>query len=33
MYTQTCIGPDGVLAEPGNCCSGERGCHSNGKCE
>jgi hypothetical protein len=25
--TQTCIGPDGKLAEPGNCCSGERGCH------
>jgi hypothetical protein len=25
--TQTCIGPDGKLAEPGNCCFGERGCH------
>jgi len=25
--TQTCIGPDGKLAEPGNCCSSERGCH------
>lgn len=25
--TQTCIGPDGKLAEPGNCCSGERSCH------
>ena len=27
IHTQTCIGPDGKLAEPGNCCSGERGCH------
>jgi hypothetical protein len=25
--TQTCIGPDGELAEPGNCCSSERACH------
>ncbi len=25
--TQTCIGPDGKLAEPGNCCSQERDCH------
>lgn len=25
--TQTCIGPDGKLAEPENCCSEERGCH------
>jgi hypothetical protein len=25
--TQTCIGPDGKLAEPGNCCSHERDCH------
>lgn len=25
--TQTCIGPDGKLAEPGNCCSSDRGCH------
>ncbi len=33
MYTHTCIGPDGVLAEPGNCCSSDRGCHSTGKCE
>ena len=21
LHTQTCIGPDGELAEPGNCCS------------
>jgi len=32
MYTQTCIGPDGVLAEPGNCCSKGRECHGTGKC-
>ena len=25
--TQTCIGPDGQLAEPGNCCASQRGCH------
>lgn len=30
-HTQTCIGPDGELAEPGNCSSPSRGCH-NGKC-
>ncbi len=27
VLTQTCIGPDGKLAEPGNCCSEERNCH------
>ncbi len=27
-YTQTCIGPDGELAEPGNCCSAGRACHA-----
>jgi hypothetical protein len=27
LYTQTPLGPDGQLAEPGNCDSGERGCH------
>ena len=32
MYTQTCIGPDGQLAEPGNCCSRGRSCHGTGKC-
>ena len=25
--TQTCIGPDGKVAEPGNCCSTGRNCH------
>jgi hypothetical protein len=30
VYTQTCIGPDGQLAEPGNCSSGERGCYGKG---
>jgi hypothetical protein len=27
MHTQTCIGPDGGLAEPGNCKSNGRACH------
>ena len=25
--TQTCMGPHGQLAEPGNCCSSGRSCH------
>ena len=32
IHTQTCIGPDGQLAEPGNCSSPERKCHGTGKC-
>lgn len=32
IRTQTCIGPDGKLAEPGNCCSLFRSCHGDGKC-
>ena len=32
VHTQTCIGPDGRLAEPGNCCSERRACHGTGKC-
>ncbi len=31
MYTQNCIGPDGGLAEPGNCCHSGRTCHGTGK--
>ena len=31
-HTQTCIGPDGELAEPRNCSSASRGCHGVGKC-
>jgi hypothetical protein len=27
LYTQGPLGPDGKLAEPGNCDSNERGCH------
>lgn len=27
LHTQTCIGPDGQLAEPGNCSSKLRACH------
>jgi hypothetical protein len=33
MHTQTCIGPDGELAEPGNCAAKTRACHGSGKCE
>jgi len=33
IRTQTCIGPDGKLAEPGNCSSSRRKCHGTGKCE
>jgi len=32
LHTQTCIGPDGELAEPGNCSSKTRACHGRGKC-
>ncbi len=32
MFTQTCIGPDGKLAEPGECSCTDRACHSTGKC-
>ena len=31
IHTQTCIGPDGELAEPGNCRSATRACHGTGK--
>jgi len=33
MHTQTCIGPDGEVAEPGNCSSQNRKCHGTGMCE
>lgn len=29
--TLTCIGPDGKVAEPGNCCSSSRSCHGGRK--
>lgn len=32
LDTQTCIGPDGELAEPGNCSQTGRKCHGTGKC-
>ena len=32
MHTQNCIGPDGKVAEPGNCSSKQRGCHGTGRC-
>lgn len=31
-HTQNCIGPDGKLAEPGECSSASRKCHE-GNCE
>jgi hypothetical protein len=31
VYTQTCIGPDGKLAEPISCISGDRACYGSGK--
>jgi hypothetical protein len=32
LHSQTCIGPDGDLADPGNCSSTTRACHGTGKC-
>jgi hypothetical protein len=31
LHTQNCVGPDGDVAEPGNCSSAKRGCHANCK--
>lgn len=31
LYTQTCIGPDGQLAEPANCSSPSRACYGTGR--
>ncbi|HXG92832.1 MAG TPA: hypothetical protein VNN73_10755 [Blastocatellia bacterium] len=31
LYTQTCIGPDGRLAEPGECTSSDRACYGTGQ--
>jgi hypothetical protein len=31
VFTQTCIGPDGQLAEPGTCSSAARACHGTGR--
>jgi hypothetical protein len=31
VYTQTCLGPDGKLAEPGECSSSERACYGKGR--
>lgn len=28
LHTQTCIGPDGQVAEPGQCSSASRKCHA-----
>lgn len=29
LHTQTCIGPDGEIAEPAQCSSARRKCHAN----
>jgi hypothetical protein len=31
VYTQKCLGPDGELAEPGNCTSSDRSCYGTGR--
>ncbi len=31
LHTQTCLGPDGGLAEPGNCSSPDRACYGTGR--
>jgi hypothetical protein len=33
IHTQTCIGPDGKLAEPGNCSSSHRKCYGTGNAD
>jgi hypothetical protein len=33
VYTQSCMGPDGGLAEPIECSSTGRACHGTGKVE
>ena len=33
LHTQTCIGPDGKLAEAAACSSKRRQCHGTGKCD
>jgi hypothetical protein len=32
VYTQTCIGPDGKVAEPRACSFPRRKCHGDGQC-
>ena len=31
VYTQSCLGPDGQLAEPGECTSPYRSCYGTGQ--
>lgn len=31
VYTQSCLGPDGKLAVPGECISPDRRCYGTGK--
>jgi hypothetical protein len=30
VYTHKCLGPDGGVAEPGNCSSPDRACYGTG---
>ena len=31
LFTQTCVGPDGAVAEPGNCDQAGRACYGKGR--
>lgn len=33
VYTHKCLGPDGEVAEPGNCTSPDRVCYGTGSIE
>ena len=33
LFTQNCLGPDGAVAEPGNCDRPGRACYGKGRVE
>jgi hypothetical protein len=33
LFTQTCLGPDGAVAEPGSCDQAGRACYGKGRVE
>ena len=33
LFTQNCLGPDGAVAEPGNCDQPGRACYGKGRVE
>jgi hypothetical protein len=33
LFTQNCLGPDGAVAEPGNCDQPGRACYGRGRVE